>query len=77
MEDPSWIDAAGRPASLRQTPLHCFSTGRHRGSAVGYAAVRAWASNATVTCPGLVARSFVISSRPGHLPSRPARRHPW
>jgi len=77
MEDPSWIDAAGRPASLRQPPQHGFSAGRHRGAAVRYADACAWASSATMTGPGLVASSFVISSRPGQLPSQPARRHPW
>jgi hypothetical protein len=77
MEDPSWIDAAGRPASLRQTPQHCFSTGRHRGAAVGYATLCAGASGASVTGPGLVASSFLISSWLRQLPSRPARRHPW
>ena len=77
MEDPSWINAAGRPASLRRTPQHCFGTGRHRGPGVGHVAVYAWASSASVAGHGLAASSFVTTSRPGPLPSRPVRRLPW
>ena len=77
MEDPSWIDAAGRPASLRQTPQHCLSIGRHRGPGVGRAAVRVWASRAHVAGPGLVVGSFVMTPQPERLPSGPARRLPW
>ena len=77
MEDPSWINAAGRPVSLGQTPQHCFSTGRHRGAGVGYAAVCTWASSASVTGPGVVASRLVVSSQPGRLTSQPALRLPW
>lgn len=77
MEDPSWINAAGRPASLRRTPQHCSGTGRRLGAGVGCAALSAWASSAGVTGPGLVAGSFVNTFRPGQLPSRPVRRLPW
>ena len=77
MEDPSWIKAAGRPASLRQIPQHCFSIGRLRGPGVGHAAASGWASCAHVARPGLVASHLAITSRPGRLPSRPARRLPW
>jgi len=77
MEDPSWINAAGRPASLGQTPQHCFSIGRHRGPSAGRAVVCGWANTAHVAGPGLVAGGFVIVPRPEPRPSRPARRLPW
>jgi hypothetical protein len=77
MENPSWINAAGRPASLRRTPQHCSGTGGHRGPGVVRAVAPAWASSAGVSGPGLVASRFVITSQPGQVPSRPARRLPW
>ena len=77
MEDPSWINAAGRPASLRPTPQHYFSVGRPLGPGAGRAAMYGWASSAHAADPGLVASSFVITPRPERLPSRPVRGLPW
>jgi len=76
MEDPSWINAAGRPASLRRTPQQRSGTVRHRGPGVARAAVSAWARSAGVSGPGFVAGGLVTASRPGQLPSRSARRLP-